>query len=87
MGLRVKKKKNLHTWWYQRPSSPTGSLPKIAHTRFIFNSMHSWDKLSHDTNFHQNRLKNKKVEALSPPLCWPTAIVRKGKCPKLRGFK
>ena len=60
MGLRSKLW-NLHTWWYHRPSTPTGPLPKIGHTHFIFVLLHSLDKLSHHSKFYQNRLKNKKV--------------------------
>ena len=73
--------------WYHRPSTPTGPLPKIGHTHFIFVLSYSRDELSHHTKFYQNRLKNKKVTTLSSLLHLRAAFVRKWKCLKLTIFQ
>ena len=78
---------NLHIWWYHRPSTPTGPVPKIGHTHFIFVLSYSRNKLSHHTKLYRNPLKNKKVMALSSPLHLHAAFVRKWKCLKLVIFK
>ena len=57
----------LYIWWYHRPSTPTGPLPKNGNRHFKFTLSHSMDKKSHHTKFYQNRLKNMEVMTMFLP--------------------
>ena len=60
-----------YIWWYHRPSTPTGPLPKNGNRHFKFTLSHSMDKKSHHTKFYQNWLKNNVVKTifLPPQIC------------------
>ena len=77
----------LYMWWYHRPSTPTGPLPKNGHRHFKFTLSHSMDKKSHHTKFYQNRLKNMEVMTMFLPPQIRGKFVRKYEILKFGGIQ
>ena len=76
-----------YIWWYHRPSTPIGPLPKNGHRHFKFTLSHSMDKKSHHTKFYQNRLKNMEVMTMFLPPQIRGKFVRKYEILKFGGIQ